>query len=746
MKCIVGYTDRISAAPGDTVRFMVSSEDETPYRADIVRLVSGDLHPAGAGFKEKVIETAASGDYPGRRQVIHAGSFVHVPADPAFDLSGFTLQAFIWPTTPEKGRQVLLARWSAAEEAGYALVIDDGAAGLLLGDGRGTVRCLPTGRRLLPRHWYFVAASYDGATGRVRVRQEPLLAYPGIEDGGEIETACDVTATAAPAPFTIAAVCTETDKGRLAGSWHYNGKIARPRVADGALDRAEMARLEPARLPESLAARVVAAWDFSQEMAGERIVDIGRHGLDGRAHNLPARAMTGPGWTGEEQCWRHAPEHYDAIHFHEDDVYDAGWQADFELKIPRTLRSGVYAARLRTEGGDDHVPFFVRPPRGQTTSDLALLIPTASYMAYANEHGSFDTSVEQLSGIVPALKPEDLFINEHREYGLSFYDTHADGSGVCYSSRLRPILNMRPGYTISWVGPGGSAPWQFNADLHIVDWLEAIGHGYDVVTDEDLHAEGAGLLAPYRAVMTATHPEYYSTAMWDGVRGYLAAGGRLIYMGGNGFYWRVAYNDALPGVIELRRTEDGIRDWEAEAGEYYHSFSGEYGGLWRRLGRPPQVLVGVGMSGQGFDVCGHFRRASGSLDPRLAFVFDGVEGDIIGDFGVGGGGAAGLELDRYDARLGSPPHAVVLASSENLTNLYYPGPEDVNSLMPQLGADDSESVRGDMVFFETPNDGAVFSMSSISWAGSLCHNGYDNCVSRVTDNVLRRFLDPAPFG
>ena len=75
MKCIVGYTDRISAAPGDTVRFMVSSEDSEPYRADIVRLISGDLHPEGAGFKEEVIETAANGDYPGRKQVIHAGSF-----------------------------------------------------------------------------------------------------------------------------------------------------------------------------------------------------------------------------------------------------------------------------------------------------------------------------------------------------------------------------------------------------------------------------------------------------------------------------------------------------------------------------------------------------------------------------------------------------------------------------------------------------------------------------------------------
>ena len=35
--------------------------------------------------------------------------------------------------------------------------------------------------------------------------------------------------------------------------------------------------------------------------------------------------------------------------------------------------------------------------------------------------------------------------------------------------------------------------------------------------------------------------------------------------------------------------------------------------------------------------------------------------------------------------------------------------------------------------------GAVFSVGSISWCGSLSHNGYANDVSRITANVLRRF-------
>ena len=50
-----------------------------------------------------------------------------------------------------------------------------------------------------------------------------------------------------------------------------------------------------------------------------------------------------------------------------------------------------------------------------------------------------------------------------------------------------------------------------------------------------------------------------------------------------------------------------------------------------------------------------------------------------------------------------------------------------------------------MVFFEGPNGGAVFSVGSISWTGSLSHNGYDNPVSRIMQNVLDRFDSQLPF-
>ena len=98
----------------------------------------------------------------------------------------------------------------------------------------------------------------------------------------------------------------------------------------------------------------------------------------------------------------------------------------------------------------------------------------------------------------------DLVVNERRELGSSMYDSHEDGSGICYGSRHRPMLTIRP---------KRRQLWNLNADSHITDWLEAKGYAYDVITDEDLHREGVGLLAPYRVVITGSHPEYDSREM-----------------------------------------------------------------------------------------------------------------------------------------------------------------------------------------------------------------------------------------
>ncbi|MCZ6795320.1 MAG: twin-arginine translocation signal domain-containing protein [Planctomycetota bacterium] len=75
---IVGYADRLRVQPGETIRFMASSELPS-YRAEIVRLIHGDPNPDGPGIKEEVIATEANGDYPGKHQDLPFGSYVTVP-------------------------------------------------------------------------------------------------------------------------------------------------------------------------------------------------------------------------------------------------------------------------------------------------------------------------------------------------------------------------------------------------------------------------------------------------------------------------------------------------------------------------------------------------------------------------------------------------------------------------------------------------------------------------------------------
>ncbi len=48
-------------------------------------------------------------------------------------------------------------------------------------------------------------------------------------------------------------------------------------------------------------------------------------------------------------------------------------------------------------------------------------------------------------------------------------------------------------------------------------------------------------------------------------------------------------------------------------------------------------------------------------------------------------------------------------------------------------------IRADIVYYETPNGGAVFSVGSITFCGSLSHQNYANNISRMVDNVLTRF-------
>jgi N,N-dimethylformamidase len=735
---LLAYSDRVTAAPGERIEIKVSAPEPGEYRARLIRLICGDDSPSGPGFKAEEIASPIARDYPGRLQPIHAGSHIEFRKGGPQLSGSFTMLAMVWPTLPLKGAaQAIMGNFDAANRSGCSLAVDaSGRLAAHLGDSP----VLHLDQPIAERTWHLVSLGFDAASGTLTLRQREL------NHRGAGKAVATASRRLEPPIAEIARTGNGVGGGFRIAAWssgeqvaaHFNGKIDSPAIIGRALDGDGIENFVKA---DGLPNGVLAAWDFAKNISGIAIEDVSGNGHDGRTVNLPARGMRGWNWNGTEYNWVHAPEQYAAIHFHDDDLYDCDWETDFTWEVPADLKSGVYCVHLtqqgKSESYEEFAPVFVRPGPKQKKNALALLIPTASYWAYANHQMASSWTFNETSmGVFETMSTADRYLEEHAGFGLSTYDVHSDGSGVCYSSALRPVLNMRPKTHL----------WQFNADTHITDWLEHEKLDYDIITDDDLEREGLDLLKPYRCILTGTHPEYYSLKMLDAVQGYTDLGGRLVYLGANGFYWRIAYHPELPGVIEHRRAEDGMRGWIAEGGEYYMSFSGELGGLWRRMDRAPNLLVGAGFTAQGFDSASAYTRRPESFDPRASFIFEGVGKDeVIGDFGTIGGGSAGWEVDRADTALGTPRHALIVAEATEFSSAYHWVKEEFNHTHSAIDGDTCPMVRCDMMFFETPKGGAVFSTSSISWAGALAHEGYANNVSRITANVVKRFLDPKPF-
>jgi N,N-dimethylformamidase len=729
---IHGYSDRLSVAPGEAIEFKVSCDRPGEYEARLVRLIHGDSNPRGPGVKETAVTSSIDGRYRARQQTVVAGSFVEVPdPDAALALQDATVvQLFVLPTTPALPAQPLLARGG-----GWALTLEHGRPALRVGDRR-IVSDAPLHRGV----WYSLAAAYDPATGAAELRHAAVI----NETNGLLGPAATVPGVGAArgdvghAPVTDAPLTMAAD-----GAARFNGKLERIALLRGRLDDVAFDALTNGMGPVGL--DVIAAWDFATEIgadgvAADAVTDTGPLGLHGRCVQGPLRGVTGRLWNGREDDFRRAPEQYAAIHFHETDLEDCGWETGLRLEVPADLPSGCYAVHLRLGECEEHLPFFVLPPRGTATADVVLVMPTATYLAYANAHAHEDSPSAQLVfGHTMQLAEHDLHLYAHPEYGLSLYGLHRDGSGNSLSTALRPIVNLRPRHR-------HLDQWGFPADLQLVDWLTERGIGFDVVTDRELHDEGAHLLRRYRVALSPTHPEYCSERMLDAWSDYVAGGGRAMYLGANGFYWVTGFHPTKPHVIEVRRGEAGSRAWQSAPGELHLATTGERGGLWRSRGRPPQKLFGVGMAALGWDRSSPYRPLPDARDERATFIMDGIDPDaLIGAFGLVGGGAAGHELDRYDLGLGTPPDALLLAASEGHSDNYQGTQEEIFFPVAANGGTENHNVRADIVYFSNDRGGGVFSTGSIAWCGSLSHEGYDNDVSRMTANVLRRFLDPDPL-
>jgi N,N-dimethylformamidase len=709
---LMGYLDRLSVAAGQTLEVKVSAA-AGPCEARVVRL--GGVDVATDRVAEGPVPGIDPQTFPGRVQPLHPGSFAFAAAGSPIAFGTFGFELHVMPTLPDRDRQTLLAVHAEPTAASWTLDLTRHGLELRLGSGEG-IR-LPA--RLAAGRWMRITGGRD--RGRLHLAFTLHARWPVERGGGSAAAACPAPAPARLVAASIGGFATDPTRCRHP----FNGRIENPRIVAA----------PPA---EGETPDVLVDWDFALDMSARRVRDVSPSGLHAVLVNRPERGVRSHGWTGEVLRYREDPRQWAAVHFHEDDLEDAGWGTDVRFRIPEDTPSGIYAVRLAQGGAVEHLPFYVRPT-GRTDRRVLFVAPTNTYLAYANDHlgeGERGAAHETRMRDPIVLDDTDRYVFAHRELGLSLYDRHSDGSGVCYSSWRRPVLNFRPN-RITWLNAGRR---HLAADFYITGWLESLGVGFDVATDADVHREGASLLGRYDVVVSGSHPEYPTSAQLDALEAFVAGGGNVLYLGGNGWYWVTSYDDEDASVIECRRGYAGERNWTSHPAELDHSSTGEVGGLYAHRGRSSRLLFGVASAAVGWGTASGYVRQPASHDPEVAPFFEGIDGEVVGDFGLVLDGAAGDELDSADYAAGTPAHAKVLMSSRH-DDTYFPFLEQVTQVLPNAGGPTNPAVRSDVVYIDT-GAGRILSVGSICWAGALAYDGYRNSVARFTANVLRSFLGP----
>jgi hypothetical protein len=317
------------------------------------------------------------------------------------------------------------------------------------------------------------------------------------------------------------------------------------------------------------------------------------------------------------------------------------WPTSFELKVPEDWPSGLYAAECcptgedrRKETGVCYVVFIVNPAE-KKRNDLAVLSNTNTWNAYncwggKSKYHCYEGSrlPQQLSFERPNLPscPSEL--------------------------QTRPCCYVEDGSC----HVRGMTACGARGELWVLTWLEDKGYSFDLYCDHDFDAGIEGISKGslhYKALILNTHPEYWTMQMYDNVEKYLAKGGSVIYLGGNGIYERVEYaRDSGGKVMKVLQnaSEDQLNNCDC-----VHAREKD---LWRNLGRPESAILGVGFINR---LWHDSKKPYEIMKPRSG-LFDDVANDVIGTTGLHGA-ASQWEIDVCDQW--TAPGTTVLALGTN---------------------------------------------------------------------------------
>jgi N,N-dimethylformamidase len=729
---VTGYVSPWIARPGADVDVHISTPAER-FLASSVRLLG--RAPDGSVESEPALSLSRPRTFDGGEQDLLTGSCVVVgPSAHLAALSSLTVSFWIFPTGMTPVPQTLVAGWDGVGAHGWRIILDmNRGVALDLAASAREHPALYLDERLQVGSWSHVLLCLDATSDEVSLSACPKNGAPRRRQA----RVC-LDGFSSHETLTIAASDEHGRPYRAAGNGCFNGKLADVRVFDRVLTHDQSTRLSAA--PDAaIDFEPVCHLDFRDAIGRASFTDRSVHRHAVRVVNAPTSAVTGPMWQASTESHYLAAQEYAALHFHSDDLDDARWEAATKIRVSADIeQTGVFAVRVETNDCVEHIPFFVtNPDAAPSPGGVAVLMPTMTYLAYGAEQEVVSTPESYV--VFAGKQPSDFPFTWRDEYAVrhgvrSLYDLHCDGSSVVYASSRRPLPNLAPDY--QW--PLIDGPHGLGSDLMLLGWLRRAGFDASVLTDHDLNHEGASALRNCRVLLTGSHPEYWSPQMFGGLESFLKGGGRLLYLGGNGFYW---VTDVLRGrdhIIEVRRGFGRSGPSTSAPGETWLTTTELEGGIWRDRGRPPQRLVGVGTAATGAGPGRPYLRAD-QLDECGQFAFEGVDAPEIGAGGSILNAAAAYEFDRADLGLGTPPDAIILGSATGFAEPYKPIPEESEGPADR-GV--NEVMRADMLLFSRPAGGCVFAIGSAAWNASLeLENSGATDTARITQNVLERFRD-----
>jgi hypothetical protein len=366
--------------------------------------------------------------------------------------------------------------------------------------------------------------------------------------------------------------------------------------------------------------------------------------------------------------------------------------------VPAPDRSGLYYFRAATASGKRFSFPWIVAPR-QPESRTAVLASNITWNAYNSFGGR--------SNYIHADRlPETPTVNSRMELPRYQDPEHGTWGYAGYEplsfERPEPFCAVEFEERICDPIEGRQACHLAPAEWRLLGWLERENFAFDYYAETQLH-DGTLDLSAYQVLVIAVHPEYWTRAMYDRVKRWVFEdGGRLMYLGGNGLNCEVTLHDNGSMTVHNGSIESL---WAAGMGGCDSRFAMRHESEASLLG---VVFTPSGaMTGAPYEV----------LDAEhWIFANTGLRrGDLFGVRSLHRrcpGGASGHETDKRSAS--SPAGTQVLARGRN--------PDDGGA---------------EMVLFETPSGGQVFSVGSINYVASL---PVDPAVSQITVNVLRRFL------